>query len=293
MHISILVPVFNGLNFTIKCIERLKELTTKDTYEIIVIDDGSVDGTGDWLSENHSDVTILKGDGSLWWSGSINTGVDYVISKEKSDYILWWNNDIEPAEDYFEQIEKVIPKISDKIVAGSKIYDLDSKQIWGMGGKFNVRSGKKYQIAYFVEDSSEYNKEISVDWLPGMGTLAHVEIYKKVGLIDNANFPQYHGDLDFTLRAKNLSFEVIVYPELRIYNDTKSTGLKSKNTWKDVKASLVSIKSLYNFKKDIVLYKKFTRTPFSYVSLMKKYFLFFAGFFKWRILRLFKITKCL
>jgi GT2 family glycosyltransferase len=286
--LAILIPVYNGISYTRHCLDQLTKMVEPKevgyTSEIVVIDDGSTDGTSEWIKKNHPGTTILLGNGSLFWSGAINLGVEHVLSNKSSEYILWWNNDIQPEGNYFKNLKGIFGKITDRIVAGSKIYDLVSGKVWGMGGRFNTQTGKKFQYAYYVEDSQDLEKELSVDWLPGMGTVAHYTIYEKVGLIDAHNFPQYHGDLDFTLRAKLHPFEVIVYPQLKIYNDTKSTGVKAKNNWGDVKKSLTSIKSLYNYRKDVALYKKFTSTPWSYPHLLSKYFMFLAGYFKWQVL---------
>ncbi|MFW5759936.1 MAG: glycosyltransferase family 2 protein [Cyclobacteriaceae bacterium] len=293
--IAILIPVHNGIEFTRKCIPDLlkqtDDLKEKAIFIPVIIDDGSTDGTSEWLSEKYPELHILKGDGSLWWSGSINAGIKHVMDNNLADYILWWNNDIKPDDSYFKELVQILPGLSNTMVAGSKIYDEQSGKIWGMGGKFDFKTGKKYQVAYYVDDSDAYDKVVDVDWLPGMGTLAHVDIYKKTGLIDAVTFPQYHGDLEWTFKAKLSGYKVQVFPSLKIFNDTSNTGLKRKENWKDLKDSLTSIKSLYNYKKDIALYKKFTRTPWSYLFLLEKYSKFLGGFIKWKILGILTQSK--
>ena len=59
--IHVLIPVFNRLNLTIKCIKSLKKQNNYKFLNIIVIDDNSTDGTSVCLKKKFFDLTILKG----------------------------------------------------------------------------------------------------------------------------------------------------------------------------------------------------------------------------------------
>ncbi len=96
MHktIAIIIPVRNSLEYTKKCLAVLENLTAKAVsnawrYEVVVVDDGSDDGTEDWIRANHPAVHLCFGDGSLWWSGGINLGMRYVELFEKRVVFLF------------------------------------------------------------------------------------------------------------------------------------------------------------------------------------------------------------
>jgi GT2 family glycosyltransferase len=108
----------------------------------------------------------------------------------------------------------------------------------------------------------------NVDWLPGMGTLIPVETIKKIGLWDNINFPQYHGDIDFTLRAKNNKINVIISPSLKIFNDTNLSSFEANNI-RDIKSALTRLNSRYNIKLNIKFYRKHTSTPLWIIPFLK------------------------
>jgi GT2 family glycosyltransferase len=153
-----------------------------------------------------------------------------------------------------------------------------------MGGIFDPYSGKKILIGSETEDKGKYNAMIECDWLPGMGTITHRSVYEKVGMLDSVNFPQYHGDSDFTFRAKKMGYRIIVHPDLQIYNDTRHSGLKHDESIKRLFESLFSIRSNFNIKKDFKYYRKHSKSWKAYSVPISKYFKYIGGFFKWKIL---------
>lgn len=296
IKIGILIPVHNGLDFTSKCLKGLYERIEQKTllraeFHIIVIDDGSNDGTGEWIKSNYPQTIVLQGDGNLWWSGGINEGTRYAIDKMNCDYLLWWNNDITPSPDYFGNLESLLVNESPE-VAGSKIYYAhDPKLVWSMGGIFDSRNGKKFMTGMNQQDSEEFNTVHKADWLPGMGTILNRSVIDKIGLLDSKNFPQYHGDSEFTLRAKLSGYNINVYPQLKIWNDKSNSGLLHGGRLKLLFRSLTDIKSNYHFGKDLLFYRMYASSIQAYQTLIIKYCLYVGGFIKWKILSLFGIRN--
>ena len=92
--IAIIIPVFNRKNTTLNCLYQLQNITRKGfAIDIIVIDDGSTDGTSDALRQNYPDTILLKGGGNLWWSGGVNKGFEYAL-KEKYEFVYTINDDV-------------------------------------------------------------------------------------------------------------------------------------------------------------------------------------------------------
>lgn len=295
--IAILIPVFNNIEFTRKCLRTLGELISNDQFEysefkIIVIDDGSTDGTGEWLSVEYPDIVLLKGDGHLWWSGGINMGARYAVEEQDADYVLLWNNDIIPADDYFTSMDHLIKEMDKNTIAGSKIfYDGHEDLIWAYGGIFNPKTGYKTMLAYNQSDSEEFSRAVSVDWLPGMGTLIPVNVIHEIGYWDDVVFPQYHGDSDFTYRAKTASFNIMVYPQLKLWNDKTSSGLTHGGSFKGLLKSFSSVRSNSDIRKNIQFYQRHATSVLAYRVLVYYYFMVIGGFVKWKFLSLFGMKK--
>lgn len=274
---AILIPIYNGLEYTRKCIEMLAQFTSRSKsgtkYIIIVIDDGSRDGSYEYIKTHYPYVELLKGDGNLWWSGGINVGARYAIENLKCDYVLLWNNDVYPADNYFTELDKIIEKTEGKVIIGSKVYFSHKPDtIQAYGGYFNPRTGVKYTYAYNSEEKEEFNQVKICDWLPGMGTLIPSDAVIELDYWDDKNFPQYHGDSDFTFRAKKAGYTIKVVPQLKIWNNTENTGINYPTSLKLLWQSLRSIRSDYNLKKDVIFYRFHASSIFSAWGLSVKYF---------------------
>ena len=95
MTVNIIIPVFNRINDTKKIISNLRVQNTSEEIKVLIIDDGSTDGTSEWL-KSQKDLFFLRGNGKLLWGGAINLGINYIIKNHPNDeWILLINNDLE------------------------------------------------------------------------------------------------------------------------------------------------------------------------------------------------------
>lgn len=297
MKVAIIIPVFNNLDFTKKCLQSLNSLQfiindKEIVYEAVVIDDGSTDGTEQWVKHNFPTVHLVKGDGNLWWSGSATKGTEYALNDIGCDFILLWNNDIIPAPNYFEEVAKLVANYPQRTVLGSKISDTSTPpKVWSMGGVYNTKNGKKFMYGLDLRVPDMPNGYLSVDWLTGMGTVIPKEVFTEIGYWNYKDFPQYHGDSDFTFRAKRAGYELKVYPQLEIFNDTSNSGMLHDGTFKGLRNSLKSVRSKYNWEKDVKFYKMYANSIFGFWHLYLKYFKYIGGFLKWKLLTSLGIKK--
>ena len=93
--IHIIVPVHNRSKITNKFADCLLQQTFQN-YNFILVDDGSIDDTVKSIKKKIKNLTLLKGDGNLWWAGGIQLGIDWLKKniKNKSEIVLITNDDI-------------------------------------------------------------------------------------------------------------------------------------------------------------------------------------------------------
>ncbi len=282
--ISIIIPIHNSIDYTKNALRDLfASIRNVDDpawqFKVVVVDDGSEDGSSEWIRQHYPEVHLCQGNGDLWWSGSMNLGMRYAMDVLAADYLLWWNNDIFPAEDYFQNLVRLLGNSGQSQVFGSKIFVASAPGVvWSYGGIFHPRWGHSFMPDSYRADSPLLAEPTEVDWLCGMGTLLPVEVVKAVGVLNDKDFPQYHGDVDYTYRARLAGFSIQVRPELRIWNHTEHSGINHEGEIGRLIPSLRRKNSIHNFRKEWLLYRKYASNPLAYAMVIKKYIAYLVKF---------------
>ncbi|HEX2968419.1 MAG TPA: glycosyltransferase [Bacteroidales bacterium] len=291
-EVSILIPVFNRLQTTIRGLRSLFSALDnyklngkqKVNYSIVVIDDASSDGTPAWIASNYSEIHLIRTEGNLWWTGAINRGADYSIKTLRSDYLLLWNDDVQPGDNYFLVVEDlIVSALLQNTVAGSKILSSGSGEMWSQGGYFNRLTGN---LGMMVKGHTSGCEIIDCDWQPGMGTIIPVKSILSAGLRwDEKRFPHYSGDSDFTLRCGKKGMRICTCLNLVLYNNTSETGFVRKQDIRDLWVSFTSLKSIYNIKINLRFYSRHGILPFAYMGMISRYFFYLGGYMKHSVLK--------
>ncbi|MDP4228091.1 MAG: glycosyltransferase family 2 protein [Bacteroidota bacterium] len=291
ISLAVLIPVYNSLNYTKTALVNLSESIKQAAFsnidhqiQILIFDDGSSDNTFEYVSKNYPGIILLRGDGNNWWGGSINRMAHIAFENLMCTHILLWNNDIIIKNDYFTELLSILAKQDGNSLTGSKIFFADKPGIiWLMGGYFNPMTGKKTLNGFKRPDSPEFERTIDADWLTGMGTVIPKTVVDKIGYLDSEQFPQYHGDVDFSYRAKCEGFKLRVFPQLKIWNCVQNTGLDHQLSFRKLIESMNSTRSIYNVKKDIEFYHKHVKSPLAYFALFDKYTRYLWNFFRLKL----------
>jgi len=250
--IYIVIPVFNRLNYTVACIESLLIQTYRD-FKIIIVDDGSTDGTSAVLKEKFPEVVVLHTAGNQWWSATMNVGIRYAMNNEgsKHDFVLSLNNDLVVNPDYLEQLIHT-EALHQKCIVGSISVDIANKDVDYVGHHWNAYVASKRPVLKkglsleFIQQSHEY---LTTSLLPGRGILIPFSCFKAIGLFDVEQFPHYAGDHDFTLRAKYAGYSLIISTRAVVLSYVKDTAIAVMgrlSVGKYLNQSFTSIKSPLN-----------------------------------------------
>ena len=253
MKFYIIIPVHNRLKYTLSCLESLQGQTEENwDKEIIIIDDGSTDETYDFIKKRHPEITILNGDGTLWFTGSVNLGLEYVLNRAKSkDYVLIINNDTILDNNYFVSLRNSIEKYPNTLI-GNVLLDIKDKQTIIDGGIYYHKFKNKFYSFNYGHKITEFNNSYvqKSELLPTRGLAIPLSVINEVGLFDAKNFPQRASDYDFTLRASEKDYRLIVDYSCRIYseNDFGYTPLNNRMSFIQFIRSFNDRKSSYHLK---------------------------------------------
>jgi N-acetylglucosaminyl-diphospho-decaprenol L-rhamnosyltransferase len=208
--IYIIVPVFNRKLWTKQFLYCLRRQTFRN-FEIIVVDDGSTDGTTQLVRNEFTEAKLLRGDGNLWWTGAINLGIRYVMSQAlATDSVLVINDDVEVDPNYLEVLYRLWQSMPHTLI-GSILVDIENPDVIYNGGNMVNWWTAKFTVLNRGERLANFDKDqhIDVSFLTGRGTLIPVQVFRDIGVYDDKHFQQC-GDTELTVRAKKAGYRLIV-----------------------------------------------------------------------------------
>lgn len=243
-RVHVIIPVHNYYENTRGCLENLVGQSYK-RLEIIVVDDGSQDGTAQKVAAAFPGVKVIQGDGTLWWAGSTNLGIKYALNTADSgDYVLTLNNDTAFDEHYIARLVQRA-KENDRSIIGSLAVSAENPmRVVDSGVRVNWRTARFTDLPCDI--TAHLHGIHEVDVLPGRGTLFPIAVYQTVGLYDEKRLPHYGADYEFTWRAKKHGYKLLIDYSSIVRSDTKTTGLNNRihrTTWQELLRSFVTIKS--------------------------------------------------
>jgi GT2 family glycosyltransferase len=224
MKLFIVVAVFNKVQNTLQFIELLGNQTYRD-FEIVIVDDGSKDGTAEIVKEKFPGIHIVKGSGNWWWTRSINEGIIYAQA-HGAEYILIQNNDTWFEPDYLSKLMAAASQVPEAIIGSLDITFEEPKRIFFSGVKQMIwwkAKGILYHKGYPEYDTSLTGLHPTVA-LNGRGTLIPMNVIDKIGFLDAKNLPQYASDFDLILRAHRMGVPCYISWDAVVYSFVGDTG---------------------------------------------------------------------
>jgi GT2 family glycosyltransferase len=200
----IVIPVFNRKEFTRACLQSLRHQTTTD-FRVVVVDDGSTDGTGQMLREEFPEVLVEQGDGTLFWTAGVNLGIRRAL-REGACLIMTLNNDVVTAPDF---VADMLAKSAQQPTAVLGALELDiatGQPVYG-GEILDWRTNTRHDLLAELPTHRRHGLH-PVTYLPGRGLLIPRVVLETIGLFDEKRLPHYLADFDYTSVARRHGFPV-------------------------------------------------------------------------------------
>lgn len=207
--LSIVIPVFNKIGFTKSCLNDLSKLP--NTHELIFVDNGSADGTKEYL-ENSKEIIYIRNNVNEGFAKACNKGMYNSSGKN----IMFLNNDIRVKSNFDNWTKEIIEKC-DKSIVGPTMGQLDNN--FNFIKEANKKlDGNYYMSGWCISSSREiWNKLIIPRWYEDKNVLVVDKGYDRdhyCQLFSEEFGLAYFEDTDLSMRAKKLKipFEVINIP---------------------------------------------------------------------------------
>jgi hypothetical protein len=199
MKAAVIIPVHNRREVTLACLRRLIDDGVPAWAKVIVVDDGSTDGTSAAVARLLPGATILQGTGDWWWTGAIARGMEAAIAAGCGQ-LVWLNDDTLPAPGTLSRLCAVSAERR-AIAGGSCLVPGTTEVVYGG----HLRRGFGFAMLPFKPGAIE-----SCDALSGNLVCVPGEVVDRIGLPDALRLPHAMADLDYTLRARRAGVSVLV-----------------------------------------------------------------------------------
>ena len=220
--VSIIVLNYNGKHFLKNCFLSL-QLTNypKASYEVLLIDNGSKDGSAEYVAKEFPWVRIVVLEQNFGFGGGNNRGVKFA----KGEYIAFLNNDTEVTEDWLSELVQASIDYSIPICSSKTLFMENHRLIDYSGGKFAI-NGRGYSIAFRKADDGK--TECSFTGYPcATSMLIKADIFNRLGGFDEDYFACLD-DTDLGWRAWLLGHKTLSCPASVVYHEVGGTAGKGR-----------------------------------------------------------------
>ncbi len=204
--VSIIIPMYNQVDYTYNCICSVYENNDFKDYEIIVADDQSTEDTT-IVRENFQNIVYLRNEPNLGFLRNCNHAATYARGK----YIVFLNNDTQVQKDWLAELLYIFEQYPDTGLAGSKL--LYPNGMLQEAGGIIWRDGRGHNYGHTGNPlKPEFNYVKEVDYISGASVMIPAELWKEAGGFDEYFLPAYCEDSDLSFRLREMGYKVRFTP---------------------------------------------------------------------------------
>ena len=219
--VTVIVLNWNGKDLTIECLESLKQVNYSN-FNILVVDNGSTDGSVELLKEKFPEVSILVLEKNLGYASGNNRGFDS-LKPDQPEFVIFLNNDTIVDKNFIDPLVKQLLNHKKASQTVPKIYyENDPKLIWYAGGIVNLWTGSIYHLGIRQYDSPSYSKPRKTKYATGCCFCMRYEEFKEFGGFDET-FPMYSEDVDLSLWIRAAGKQVWFVPDSKIWHKVSAS----------------------------------------------------------------------
>lgn len=221
-HVVVVVLNWNGREDTLACLRSLRRCTYPD-LGIVVVDNGSDDGSEVAVRAAHPDLELLQTGANLGYAGGNNVGIERALGRG-ADHVLLLNNDVEVEPDFVEPLVAAIQADPRCGIVGASIAYADAPdRLWAFGGGwFDVATGFMRHVQHEVDPETLGTRGTRHYYITGCAMLVRRAVFDAVGRLDPSYFHLCE-DVDLCLRAEAAGFRLTVAGESRLVHKVSAT----------------------------------------------------------------------
>jgi GT2 family glycosyltransferase len=222
-HVAVVVVNWNGRRLLDACLTSvLQQRPAPD--RVIVVDNGSTDGSLAHLRARWPQVVPLDAGTNLGFSGGNNVGIRDALA-EGADYVLLLNNDAQLLAGALGELLAALEQAGSAVWAAAPkiLYRANPDVIWSAGGRFDWWRGLSIHRGYDERDRGQYDRPELMEFATACCLLVRGRIFREVGLLDEGYF-MYFEDAELAARAGRTGARVAYRPTARALHDVQGSS---------------------------------------------------------------------
>jgi GT2 family glycosyltransferase len=219
----VIIPSWNGKEDTLECLRSLAQQSYQN-LEIVVVDNGSKDGSVEAIQKRFPDVQLICNQENLGTVKAENQGMIYALELGV-EYVGIVNNDTIFAPDFFQELVNAAETDDRVAVAGPKIYYYDEPDvIQAAGGYIGFTEVVSRSRGSGQRDHGQYEVPVDVDFIPSCGVLVRASVIREIGLLDPVYFA-YFDETDWYWRMHKHGYLIRYVPTAKMWHKlARTTG---------------------------------------------------------------------
>jgi GT2 family glycosyltransferase len=214
--VAAVVLNYNGKEVTLETLASLRGLRYGQV-DLVVVDNGSTDGSWDAVAAAYPDVTQLRVEDNQGISWGLNDGLRWALERDY-DYVLAMNNDVEADPEMLAELVAAIKADPEVGCVGPKTYYFwDRQRLWSAGGVLRFKESVTRERGDGELDRGQYDCDQEVDYVNGCAVLMRREALLAAGLWD----PVYYlgvEDADWCVRMKRRGWRCLYAHRARLWH---------------------------------------------------------------------------
>ncbi len=262
---TVIIPNYNGMKYIENCLESLLCEKAEINFDVIVVDNGSKDGSKELVKEKYPQVRLIEFEENTGFCGAVNAG----IRTSKSEFIILLNNDTTVEKGFVAALEDAIRKYPKAFSVSAKMVDMKNTSILDDAGDFYCALGWAFARGK-GKKSQKYEKEAQVFSACGGAAIYKKAVLDEIGIFDENHFA-YLEDLDIGYRAKIYGYKNYYTPNAVVHHAGSAVSGSKHN---EFKVNLSSQNSVYVIYKNMPLVQWIFNLPLLCIGYLIKWLYF-------------------
>jgi GT2 family glycosyltransferase len=220
---------WNRRDDTLECLTSLYAATS--VGHVIVVDNGSTDGSAAAIHERFPDATVLQPGRNLGFAAGSNLGAQYFLEQTPYGFLFLLNNDLVIAQD---TVERLVDNASASRAIGVTVpkiyYTTPSNQLWYAGGYIDWRKGTCEHYGFGQRDKGQFDQQRDVSFACGGAELVKREVVERLGLFQEWYY-MFEEDVEFSIRVQRADYAIRYVPTALAWHKVGASAASRGNAF--------------------------------------------------------------